>query len=68
MLAAGGHVLWHMRRSVQVTGEEIVPGQTRVAAALTRRSLIVASLVLGAVLAVSSLFYATPFPPSGGGG
>lgn len=68
MLAAGAHVLWHMRRSAQVTAEEIVPVQTRVAAVLTRRSLLVASLVLGAVLAVSSLFYATPFPPAAAGG
>jgi len=68
MLAAGVHVLWHMRRSAQVTAEEIVPAQTRVAAVLTRRSLLVASLVFGAVLAVSSLFYATPFPPAAAGG
>jgi len=68
MLAAGGHVLWHARRSAQVTAEEIVPAQTRVAPAVTRRSLLVASLVLGAVLAVSSLFYATPFPPAAAGG
>lgn len=64
MLAAAGHVLWHMRRSAQVTAEEIVPAQTRLGTVLTRRSLLVASLVLGAVLAVSSLFYATPFPPA----
>ncbi len=30
MLAAGAHVLWHLRRSAQVTAEEIAPGQTRV--------------------------------------
>lgn len=68
MLAAGGHVLWHMRRSAQVTAEEIVPAQTTDGAVVTRRSLLVASLVLGAVLAVSSLFYATPFPPAAAGG
>ena len=62
VLAAGAHVLWHLRRSVEVTAEELVPAQTRVADVLTRRSLLVASLVVGAVLAVSSLFYATPFP------
>ena len=67
MLAAGAHVLGHMRRSAQVTAEEIVPAQSRVAAVLTRRSLLVASLVLGAVLAFSSLFYATPFPPAAAG-
>lgn len=67
MLAAGGHVLWHLRRSAQVTAEETMPVQTRVATVLTRRSLLVGSLVLGAVLAVSSLFYATPFPPSAAG-
>jgi len=67
MLAAVGHVLWHLRRSAQVTAEEIAPVHTRVAAVLTRRSLLVASLLLGAVLAVSSLFYATPFPPAGAG-
>jgi hypothetical protein len=67
MLAAGGHVLWHLRRSAQVTAEEIAPAQSRVGTVLTRRSLVVASLVLGAVLAVSSLFYATPFPPAAAG-
>lgn len=67
MLAAGGHVLWHLRRSAQVAAEEIAPAQTRIAA-VTNRSLLVATLVLGAVLAVSSLFYATPFPPADAGG
>jgi len=68
VLAAGGHVLWHLRRTAQVTAEEIAPAHTRIAADLTRRSLVVASLVLGAVLALSSLVYATPFPPSAAGG
>ena len=68
VLAAGGHVLWHFRRSAQVTTEEIAPARSEVESVLTRRSLLVASLVLGAVLAVSSLVYATPFPPSAAGG
>ena len=67
MLAAGAHVLWHLRRSAQVTVEEIVPALPRVGAALTIRSLLAASLLLGAVLAASSIFYATPFPPAAAG-
>ncbi len=67
MLAAGAHVLPHLRRSAKVTVEEIVPARPRVAAALTIRSLLVASLLLGAVLAVTSIFYA-PFPPAAAGG
>ena len=62
ILATGAHVLWHFRRSTQVTAEEIVSAQTGAGAVLTRRSLLVASLVFGAILAVSSTFYATPFP------
>ena len=68
MLAAGGHVLWHLRRSAQVAADEIVPAQNRFGAGLTTRSLLVASVVLGAILAVSSLLYATPFPPAAAGG
>jgi len=68
MAAAGAHVIWHLRRSAEVTVEEIVPARPRVADAFTRRSLLVASLVLGAVLAVCSTFYATPFPPAAAGG
>lgn len=64
ILALAGHVLWHLRLSVQLTSEEIIPAQTGFGTVLTKNSLLVASLLLGAVLALSSLFYATPFPPA----
>jgi hypothetical protein len=68
MPAAGTHVLRHLRRSAELTIEEIVRARPKVAAAFTIRSVLVASLLLGAVLAGSSIFYATPFPPAAAGG
>ena len=67
VLAAGAHALWHLRRSAQVTAEEIVPARTSAVAVFTRRSPLVACLMLGAALGVSSLIYATPFPPAAAG-
>jgi hypothetical protein len=57
--AAAVHVLGHLSRTGQAAGEELSDSRSRTA--LTRRSLVVASLVAGVVLAAASLTYATPF-------
>ncbi len=56
--ATAVHVLGHISRTSQVAAE--ISG-SRSASVLTRRSLVVASLVAGIVLAAASLTYATPF-------
>jgi len=66
ILAAGVHTLSHLRRSAAAAVEEVTAHPSR--EALTRRSLVVASLVLGSVLAAASLLYSTPFPPAAAGG
>ena len=53
------HVLGHIDRTTQAAAEEFSAPAS--AAAIQRRSLVVASLVAGVVLAVASLTYATPF-------
>jgi hypothetical protein len=53
------HVLGHLSRTGQAAGEELSDSRSRTA--LTRRSLVVGSLVAGVVLAAASLTYATPF-------
>jgi hypothetical protein len=58
------HVLGHTRRSAEAARDEIRALSAR---AFTRRGLVVASLMLGAVLAVASLLYTSPFPPSASG-
>ena len=66
ILSTGLHTLSHLRRSAAAAVEEITGPRLR--EAFTPRSLVVASLVLGAVLAAASLLYSTPFPPAGAGG
>ena len=56
---AAVHILGHLSRTGQAAGEEL--SQSRSRTALTRRSLVVGSLVAGVVLAAASLTYATPF-------
>ena len=57
--ATGVHVLGHLGRTSQAAAEEFSP--FRPANAITRRSLVVGSLITGVVLAVASLTYSTPF-------
>jgi hypothetical protein len=65
LLAAAAHVIAHLRRSGEVVRDDVVaPGRE----ALTGGTLVAASLLLGAILAVASLLYATPFPPAAAGG
>lgn len=66
ILSTGVHTLSHIRRSAAAAVEEITAPRSR--EAFTPRSLVVASLVLGAVLAAASLLYSTPFPPAAAGG
>ena len=65
VVTAGLHLLGHLRRTADVTLEEVrAPGSRE---ALSRRSLVIGCLLLGAALAVASLLYATPFPPAAAG-
>ena len=66
MLATGGHLLGHLRRSAQAASDESRAAVDR--EVLTRRSLVLASLLLGGVLALVSLLYISPFPPAVAGG
>jgi hypothetical protein len=64
--AAGLHVLWYLNRSTKATREEFAGDAPP--DALTRRGLVVGSLVAGAVLAVATLTYQSPFIFFGDGG
>ncbi len=57
-IAAGLHLIGHSRQSATSIARD----------ALSVRSFVAASLVLGGVLAVTSLLYASPFPLSAAGG
>jgi hypothetical protein len=63
--ALGLHVLWHLRRTATTAGEEL--SSIAPAAAFSRRSLVVGSLLAGAALAVAALTYQSPFTFFGGG-
>jgi len=61
MFAVTAHAWSHIRRSAEAVVSEVpAPG--------SKRAMIAAGLVLGGVLAVASLTYATPFPGSAAGG
>lgn len=62
--AVAVHSAAHFGRSVDVARAEIGGPREK---AFTRRSLVAASLVAGAVLAVASLLYVSPFTTSVGG-
>ena len=64
--AAGIHVLWYLSRAATATREEFAADAPQ--AALTRRGLVVGSLIAGAVLAVATLSYQSPFIFFGDGG
>ena len=57
--ATGVHVLGHLSRTGQAAVDEL--SSSRPSNAITRRSLVVGSLILGVLLAVASLSYASPF-------
>ncbi len=57
--ATGVHVLGHLSRTGRAAVEEL--SFSPLAQATTRRRLVVGSLVTGAVLAIASLSYSTPF-------
>lgn len=63
MFAVAAHLVAHMGGSLGAVRDEI----SEPAAAFSRQSLIVASLAAGAVLAIASLLYASPFSASVGG-
>lgn len=64
MLATSAHLAAHMGRSARILGDDLA---ARTSTGLSRQSLIVASLAAGAVLAIASLLYASPFSASVGG-
>jgi hypothetical protein len=57
--ATAVHVLGHLNRTAQAAADEI--SASRSGSAITRRSLVVGSLIAGVALAAASLTYATPF-------
>jgi hypothetical protein len=65
LVAVAPHVVAHFRRSADVVRADIV---TRTDEALSGRSLVLASLLLGAAVAAASLLYPSPFPASAAGG
>jgi len=65
ILSAAAHVIGHGRRSAAAAVEE-ASGPTH--AAITPRSIVVGSLLLGLALALASLLYVTPFPSVSFGG
>ena len=65
MLALGGHLIGHLRRSVREALREFTA--TATTRAITLRSALIATLLLGAILAATSIFYPTPFPPAAAG-
>ena len=65
MLAVTAHVVPHLRRSVEAVAQAAsAPPRT----ALSGRSFVLGSLLLGAALAAASLLYTSPFPPAAAGG
>jgi hypothetical protein len=65
VVAAGLHLLSHFRVSAAATVNQARSTSSRETFRL--RSLVVGSLLLGAVLAAISLLYVTPFPPAAAG-
>jgi hypothetical protein len=57
--AAGIHILWYLGRSAETAVDEF--GSAARPEALTRRGLVIGSLVAGAVLALAALTYQSPF-------
>jgi hypothetical protein len=57
--ATGAHVLSHLGRTSQAAADELSSASP--ANAITRRSLVVGSLITGVALALASLTYSTPF-------
>ena len=58
------HVFNYLRRAPQLA---IADWRDHMGGAFTRRSMVVGSLVLGAVLAIAMLPFPTPFLPAAGG-
>lgn len=64
-LAVTAHVLAYVRRAPTLA---VADSRERLHGALTRRSLVVAGLILGAVLVIAMLPFASPFAPEAGAG
>jgi hypothetical protein len=65
VLATAAHVLAHLRRSADLALSDL---STLRSEATSKRSLILASVVAGSVLAIASLLYASPFTVNFAGG
>jgi hypothetical protein len=66
LLATGVHVLGHLQRTADVTVEEASASNGR--DAITRRSLVLASLLRGIIAAIATVPYHSPFIFFGDGG
>lgn len=64
MFAVTAHSVAHLGRSFDIARDEVGAGRR---ADFSRQSLVIASLAAGAVLAIASLTYASPFSASVGG-
>lgn len=65
MLALGGHLVGHLRRSAGAALSEFTAGGTN--GAIARRWVLLGALLLGVIVAALSILYRTPFPPSSSG-
>ena len=58
IIATGAHVLAHLGRTADATVQEL---SSKPPGAITRRSLVIGSLVAGVVIAAATLLYPSPF-------
>jgi hypothetical protein len=58
LIAVGAHLLAHLRASIAALMDAVT---IRTQELLSSRSLVAVSLLVGAVLAIASLFYVSPF-------
>jgi hypothetical protein len=61
LVATGVHVLAYLRRVPRLSAADWRPRAPRLDGTLARRSLLAGALVLGAILAVATIRYATPW-------
>jgi hypothetical protein len=66
LFATGVHVLGHLRGTVEAAAEEVLIPNGR--EAITRRSLVFASMLMGILVAIATLLYHSPFIFFGDGG
>ena len=66
IVSLAAHLVGHLQRSGEAALQEVEIRSSQ--PAFTRRSLMAATLLMGAILAITSLLYSSPFPVSAAGG